>query len=215
VELSWPTFDHHLRLSVDPPTVLQLCKILSPLRDTLLRLYPIPLPSRRPRILAYLPQASFPQTLFPLVPTSPLASPSSILGSSFPNIRYNPMDLYTTSFLLPLALNGPLPSSTSPSSASEQAEQQHLDDLKRLALEVGTREGCLVTVSYVDSNGSSPNAKRVNVCVSGSYGQVMRARGAVLRDFPRRVSLVIPSLSLFQDDRRAVGASRHVPTRGS
>jgi hypothetical protein len=114
------------------------------------------------------------------------------------------MDLYTTSFLLPAPPLPPLPPAlpTNPSSpshspsASPHIPQSAADSptsserLHSLALEIGAREGCLVSVAPdPDGVGNGGVGKGWNWLLSGNYGQVMSARGAVLRNAPKKVRI--------------------------
>lgn len=116
------------------------------------------------------------------------------------------MDLYTTSFLLPSPPLPPLPPSipTNPSSPSHSpngspkipqdgklgGEPSSSDILHSLALEIGAREGCLVSVAPdPDGVGNGGVGKGWNWLLSGNYAQVMSARGVVMRNAPKKVRL--------------------------
>lgn len=113
------------------------------------------------------------------------------------------MDLYTTSFLLPAPPLPPLPPAlpTNPSSPSHTPEvspnpppategPSPSERLHSLALEIGAREGCLVSVAPdPDGVGNAGVGKGWNWLLSGNYAQVMSARGAVMRNAPKKVRL--------------------------
>lgn len=134
-----------------------------------------------------------------------------------------------TSFVLPLPGSTgppeiPLPSVTStsthlakaPSNGFTSSAEDDWDRVQKLALEITTREGCLVTVTReqagvdvgtapalslgtgsADSGQASP---AWNFHLSGRYQAAMAARGAVLREYPRdnRFVLKVPRADLFE-----------------
>jgi len=93
------------------------------------------------------------------------------------------------------------PTSSAPSSTAAQAEQDW-ESVQKLALDVTSREGCLVTVTRESTDsaahGSSSDEAATggettvwNFHLSGGYQSVMAARGAVLRELPRDNRTVI------------------------
>lgn len=94
------------------------------------------------------------------------------------------------------------PASSAPLTTSAQIEQDW-EAVQKLALEVTSREGCLVTVTreqtnvdlgnpasaslggQADADSPVPATTVWNFHLSGGYQSVMAARGAILREIPR------------------------------
>lgn len=107
------------------------------------------------------------------------------------------MDMYTTSFTYPRVPNTSLPpaalhyaNSITPAQTAFPGDNQTANDLavdvdaiQKLVMATTSAHGCLVTFTKSTRKGW-------NFHLSGSYQQVMAARGAILRDCPIQVSVL-------------------------
>lgn len=147
------------------------------------------------------------------------------------------MDLYTTSFILPQRPSLPSPASqlpdntiltdlsvptastsTSNSLLSKEQIETDWEAVQKLATDITTREGCLVTVTRnspssdqqtttdptpadpSETSLSEPMGPIWNFHLSGSYQSVMAARGAILREHPRdnQFVLKVPRIDILE-----------------
>ena len=113
--------------------------------------------------------------------------------------------------------------SSSPLTTAAQV-QTDWENVQKLALEITSREGCLVTVTKEQTNvelgASSPNLPGTNIDatnvipdatvwnfhLSGGYQSVMAARGAILREIPRdnRTVLKVARTDLLESPLQSV-----------
>jgi hypothetical protein len=126
------------------------------------------------------------------LPTSTLNLPGSATAATvpLPNVTSAPAPRQTTSSTTPLTTRAQV--------------QKDWEAVQKLALEITSREGCLVTVTKEQTgvelgtasptltgsaedkdNASIPATTVWNFHLSGGYQSVMAARGAVLREIPR------------------------------
>lgn len=112
---------------------------------------------------------------YPRVSSTPHMPPPSLASHSDPySFAHNPN--------LTNALDSRLPASQSGAADAESVQ--------KLALSVSHRHGCIVTPS------KSASSKGWNFHISGTYQQVVLARGNILRDCPSQVSSLEPPYSV-------------------
>lgn len=134
----------------------------------------------------YTTSFSYPRTT-PRSGSSPLATANLNLPGSA-NVTSIPLPNVTSSTVPPRK-----PTSSAPLTSSAQAEKEW-EAVQKLALDVTSREGCLVTVTreHTDTAAQSSSSDDAtsdttvwNFHLSGGHQSVMAARGAILRELPR------------------------------